>query len=221
MDLTSDEVSALRADAALMTVTLSEAQAAQQLRLLSELQDWASRYNLTAITERAAMITHHTLDSLSAAPFLRGERIADVGTGAGFPGLPLAIAYPDRHFTLIDATQKKLRFVEHAVELLGLKNVTTWHSHLPPKPGAQQFDTILARAVGPLAGLATMAAPIAAPGTLLVAYKGRRPEAEIAAIPAPWRLLECTPVVVPGLDAQRHMVVLERTSSAADRLRGL
>ncbi len=215
MDPTSEEVSALCADAARLTVILSEAQAVQQLRLLSELQDWASRYNLTAITERAAMITHHTLDSLSAAPHVVGTRIADIGTGAGFPGLPFAIAYPDKHFTLIDATVKKLRFVDHVVELLGLTNVTTLHTHLPPKPSAQRFDTILARAVGPLEGLAAMAAPLATGGTRLVAYKGRLPEAEIAAIPAGWRLLECVPVVVPGLDAQRHMVVLERTGSVS------
>ena len=215
MNPTSEEVSALRTDAARLTVNLSEAQAVQQLRLLSELQDWASRYNLTAITERAAMITHHTLDSLSAAPFMVGTRIADIGTGAGFPGLPFAIACPDINFTLIDATAKKLRFVDHAVELLGLTNVATLHSHLPPKPGAQRFDTILARAVGPLPGLAAMAAPLATRGTRLVAYKGRLPEAEIAAIPAGWSLLECVPVVVPGLDAQRHMVVLERTGGAA------
>jgi 16S rRNA (guanine527-N7)-methyltransferase len=214
MDPTSEEVSALRIDAARLTVNLSEAQALQQLRLLGELQEWASRYNLTGITERAAMITHHTLDSLSAAPFVVGTRMADIGTGAGFPGLPFAIAYPDKQFTLVDATAKKLRFVDHAVELLGLTNVVTLHSHLPPKPGAQRFDTILARAVGPLAGLAAMAAPLATRGTRLVAYKGRLPEAEIAAIPAGWNLLECVPVVVPGLDAQRHMVVLERTGSA-------
>jgi 16S rRNA (guanine527-N7)-methyltransferase len=210
MHPTTQEVSALCADAARLSVSLSEAQAVLQLRLLSELQDWASRYNLTAITERAAMITHHTLDSLSAARFIAGTRIADIGTGAGFPGLPFAIAFPERHFTLIDATLKKLRFVEHAVELLGLTNVLTLHSHLPPKPGSERFDTILARAVGPLAGLAGMAAPLATEGTRLVAYKGRLPEAELLDIPAGWRLLECAPVSVPGLDAQRHIVVLER-----------
>ena len=204
------ELDALRADAALLSVTLSEAQAAQQLLLLTELQDWASRYNLTRITERAAMITHHTLDSLSAARFLHGTRIADIGTGAGFPGLALAIAFPDRHFTLIDATLKKLRFVEHAIELLELTNVVTLHAHLPIKPGVMAFDTVLARALGPLPGLVTMAAPLMASGARLVAYKGRRPDDELAAIPEGWKLVECTRVAVPGLDAERHMVVLER-----------
>ncbi len=215
MHPTTSEAGALRAAATRLSVTLSDAQAVQQLQLLSELQEWAGRYNLTAITERAAMITHHTLDSLSAAPWIVGTRIADIGTGAGFPGLPLAIAYPERQFTLIDATAKKLRFVEHAVQLLGLANVLTLHSHLPPRPGGEPFDTVLARAVGPLAGLADMAAPLAQRGARLLAYKGRHPEAEMASIPATWRLLECVPVTVPGLDAQRHMVVLERAGGAA------
>jgi 16S rRNA (guanine527-N7)-methyltransferase len=98
---------------------------------------------------------------------------------------------------------------------LGLTNVLTLHSHLPPKPGSERFDTVLARAVGPLAGLADMAAPLAMRGTRLLAYKGRLPETEMAGIPATWRLVECVPVTVPGLNAQRHLVVLERTGGAA------
>jgi 16S rRNA (guanine527-N7)-methyltransferase len=207
------ELAALRADAALMRVSLSGVQARQQLQLLTELQDWAGRYNLTAIKARAAMITHHTLDSLSAANFLLGSNIADMGTGAGFPGLPLAIACPDRRFTLMDSTAKKLRFVVHARELLGLQNVEVLHAHLPMRQIGGQFDTVLARAVAPLAELANMARPLLASGARLVALKGRRPDAELAALPAGWKLLECTPLTVPGLNAQRHVVVLARSAA--------
>ncbi len=108
------EVRALIGDAAKLGVTLSVSQAAQMLQLLDELTQWNHAYNLTAIRERDAMVRAHLLDSLSVLGDLRGERIVDVGTGAGFPGLPLAIAAPERHFTLVDAVAKNIRFVTHA-----------------------------------------------------------------------------------------------------------
>ena len=111
-------------DAGLLGVTLSEEQAARALQLLDELSSWNRSYSLTAITEREAMIRGHLLDSLSAHADLDGLSIADVGTGAGFPGLPLALASPQRAFTLIDSVAKKIRFVTHAARKLELANVT-------------------------------------------------------------------------------------------------
>jgi 16S rRNA (guanine527-N7)-methyltransferase len=99
---------------------LSAADAQRLIRLLDELDDWNQRMNLTAIRERPQQITKHLLDSLSVQPFLRGERILDVGTGAGFPGLPLAIVNPERSFTLLDSTAKKLKFIEHAAQVLAI-----------------------------------------------------------------------------------------------------
>jgi len=209
----ADESERLLAGAAALGVALDAPQAARQLRLLDELAEWAQRYNLTAIRDRARMLEPHTLDSLSAGPLLHGRRIADLGTGAGFPGLPLAIAYPDRQFTLIDATAKKLRFVEHAVQLLGLGNVATRHARIEAlrREGAG-FDTLVARALAKLPELARLAAPLLAPGGRLVAFKGKRPDAELAALPRGWRATAVRPVRVPGLDAERHLVVLERAS---------
>src|ERR1700758_1724736 len=118
----------LARDAALLGVTLTPADAGRLLALLDELERWNRSYNLTAIASREQMITHHLLDSLSISPDLAGERIADVGTGAGFPGLPLALANPARQFSLIDSNGKKVRFVAHAARTLELRNVTAVHS---------------------------------------------------------------------------------------------
>jgi len=109
--------------AARLGVVLEAGQAATMLRLLEELARWSRSYNLTAVTTPAEMLTHHLLDSLSVSAYLVGSRIADVGTGAGFPGLPLAVVHPQRRFTLIDSNGKKVRFVAHAVRTLGLPNV--------------------------------------------------------------------------------------------------
>lgn len=190
-------------------VTLTPETAARLLRLLDELAQWNRAYNLTAITDEEAMIAGHLLDSLAAAKDLVGTRIADLGTGAGFPGLPLAIVHPDRHFTLIDSTAKKVRFVAHAARALSLGNVTAMHARAEDLSPDKPFDTILARAVTTLAGLGALARPSAGPGTLLLAYKGQRPDDEIAGLPPDWELVSVRHVRIPGLDAARCIVTLK------------
>ncbi len=199
----------LRERAKELGVALDAAAATLLLRLLDELEQWNRAYNLTAITTREAMVSAHLLDSLAASGELAGTRIADLGTGAGFPGLPLAIVHPERQFTLIDGTAKKVRFVAHAARTLGLKNVEAVHARAEDLRPAQPFDTILARAVATLAKLTTLARALAGPGTLLVAYKGQRPEAELAALPPDWELLSVRSVQVPGLAAERCLVTLK------------
>jgi 16S rRNA (guanine527-N7)-methyltransferase len=202
-------MASLRERAQQLGVALDDAMAGQLLRLLDELRLWNRAYNLTAIEDREAMVVTHLLDSLAAHADLAGERIADVGTGAGFPGLPLAIANPQRQFTLIDATAKKARFVAHAARTLGLNNVQAVQARAEAMHPEQPFDTILARAVGSLAELAQLAQPLARPGTRLLAYKGRRPDAELAALPAGWQLADVRAVQIPGLDAERCLVTLQ------------
>jgi len=204
------ELRALLAGAARLGVPLDAPQGEQLLRLLDELQQWSSAYNLTALEDRDAMLTHHLLDSLSASPFLQGADIADIGTGAGFPGLPLAIAHPERQFTLIDSTAKKIRFVAHAARNLGLANVRPLQARFEAPPEALRFDTVIARAVASLPKLVRDAAVLCGPDTRIVAMKGRLPAAELAALPAGWRATNTAAVKVPGLEAERHIIVLTR-----------
>jgi 16S rRNA (guanine527-N7)-methyltransferase len=193
---------------------LGEAQVARLLQLLEELERWSRAYNLTAIEGRERMVTHHLLDSLSVHPYIAGERIADVGTGAGFPGLPLAVVNPARHFTLIDSNQKKVRFVSHAARTLGLVNVEARHGRVedlaPPAP----FDCVLTRAFAPLPALLAAVRGLCGPGTAVLAMKGRVPEEELASLPPGWALERTVPLTVPGLDAARHLLVL-RTATLA------
>lgn len=205
-----EEAQGLIRDAAQLGVALTAAQAEALLRLLDELSLWNSRYNLTAITEREAMIRLHLLDSLSASSELEGGAIADVGTGAGFPGLPLALVHPTRRFTLIDATAKKLRFVEHAAQLLGLENVTPLHARVESLRSVAPFDLVLARAFAALPVLLQGVRALAGPATRVVAFKGRYPHAELARLPPGWRVAQVRAVRIPGLDAERHLVRLQR-----------
>jgi len=205
----SDETGRLVGAAAQLGVTLSGTDAARLLTLLDELARWNRRFNLTAITERSAMVTHHLLDSLAIHPDLQGVRIADVGTGAGFPGLPLAVVNPQRQFTLIDATAKKIRFVAHAAELLALGNVTALHARVEQMRVETPFDTVVARAFAPLPKLLPAVAPICGPGTQVLAMKGKWPDAELAALPGGWRVDHSRELIIPGLDAARCVISLK------------
>jgi 16S rRNA (guanine527-N7)-methyltransferase len=190
---------------------LDETQLAQLTRHLDLMDEWGERMNLTAIRERSQQLTRHVLDSLSVAPWLRGRRVADVGSGAGFPGIPLAIVRPDLHFALIESTGKKCRFLEHVRDTLGLANVEVVQSRAEAYRPAERFDTVLARAVGPLADLVRYAGSLVAGGGRLLAMKGRYPGDELAKKLNGWKVVGVHPLRVPGLDEQRHLVELARS----------
>jgi 16S rRNA (guanine527-N7)-methyltransferase len=211
------EISAeqLRTGALQLGVAVDAPRAAQLLQLLDELEQWNRAYSLTGIESREAMVSAHLLDSLAANGDLVGTRIADLGTGAGFPGLPLAILNPERQFTLIDATAKKVRFVAHAARALGLANVRAVHARAEQLRPESAFDTVVVRAVGPLSRIATLARALVRPGTRLLAFKGQRPEAELAALGPDWKLLEVRTLLVPGLGAARCLVTLEALPGTA------
>jgi len=192
---------------AALGVTLSEPDAALLLRLLAELERWNRTYNLTAIRDRDAMLTHHLLDSLSIHPDLQGTTVADVGTGAGFPGLPLAVLNPQRRFTLIDSNGKKIRFVQHAARELGLTNVEGLHGRVEDIEG-RVFDTVVARAFAALPELVENVAPLCGAHTRVLAMKGKWPRDEIDRLPPPWRLQGSRELTIPGMNESRCVVVL-------------
>jgi 16S rRNA (guanine527-N7)-methyltransferase len=195
--------------AATLGVALTAEDAARLLTLVEELAHWSRRYNLTAVTARADMLTHHVLDSLAVHPDLAGTRIADVGTGAGFPGLPLAVCNPQRQFTLIDSTANKIRFVSHAARLLGLDNVTAVHSRVEALPEIP-FDTVVARAFAPLPRMLRQVNALCGAESRVLAMKGKWPESELAALPTGWRVLSARPLAIPGLAAARCLIALAR-----------
>jgi 16S rRNA (guanine527-N7)-methyltransferase len=194
-----------------LALDLEEAQLAKLVAHLDLLDDWNSRMNLTAIRDRPSQLTKHLLDSLTVLPYLEGARIADVGSGAGFPGIPLAIVEPHRHFTLIESTGKKCRFLEHVRDTLELKNVEVVQSRAESYKPEVRFDSVIARAVGPVADLVKVAGPLVVGGGRLLAMKGRYPEAELAVKLNGWKVASVHPLTVPGLGEERHLVELVRS----------
>jgi 16S rRNA (guanine527-N7)-methyltransferase len=195
-------------------LVLTDGQCEALLTLLDELREWNGRFNLTAIRNPADMLTKHVLDSLAVHPHLRGDTAADVGTGAGFPGLPLAIVDPERRFTLIEATTKKARFIEHVITRLGLSHVQVVNARAERyRPAGPGFDSVIARALGELAEFVRVAGHLCAPEGKLLAMKGKSPQGEIDRVPRGWRVAGLRRLHVPGLDAERHLVELARVSA--------
>jgi 16S rRNA (guanine527-N7)-methyltransferase len=196
-------------------LTLGADQAEALLRVVDELEIANAQFNLTAIRDRPGMLVKHLLDSLSVQPFLRGLRVADVGTGAGFPGLPLAIVNPQRRFWLIEATGKKARFVAQTAQRLGCANVEVVAARAENYHPDRPFDTVVARALSSLADFAAHAAHLCAPEGRMLAMKGKRPEEEIAALPRGFRVRAVHKVALPGLDDERHIVELSPDGRAS------
>jgi 16S rRNA (guanine527-N7)-methyltransferase len=151
-------------------------------RFLALLQRWNRVYNLTGIKEWDALIEHHLAESLALRPLVRGERIADVGSGAGVPGIPLAITEGGRAFTLIESRAKRARFLRHAVGELSLANVSVAHTRIEGLPCAQPFDTVLARGVAPLGELIRMTRHVTGPGSRLIVLTGAGAAERVTAV---------------------------------------
>lgn len=188
--------------------------AAQKLgALIAELAKWNRKVNLTAVSGSDEMITTHLLDSLAAARLLEGNTVLDVGSGAGFPGLPLAIAQPGRRFTLLDSNNKKVMFVQHVAGLLDLNNVIAVKARSEDYAPGHGFDTVIARALAALPRLVEIAGHHVGEDGVFVALKGRYPRAELERLKQlelPWSHA-VTELHVPGFDkGSRHAVLLRR-----------
>ncbi len=198
-------------DAGLAALSLDVALAEPLLAYLALLDRWNRTYNLTAIRDPREMVAKHLLDSLAMLPYVRDVgTLADLGTGPGLPGIPLAIALPALQVTLVESNGKKARFLREAVRSLKLGNARVAESRAEAldEPGA--YAAITARALATLPEILGVGGHLLAPGGRLFAMKGARPDDEIAALPAGWRLEAIHPLVVPGLAAERHLVVVAR-----------
>jgi 16S rRNA (guanine527-N7)-methyltransferase len=184
------------------------------LDYLALLARWNQAYNLTAIREPREMLVKHLLDSLAMAPFVQDERLADLGTGPGLPGIPLAIARPGLQVALVESNGKKARFLREAVRTLGLANARVLESRAEAVDEPAAFDVVTARALDRLAGILAVGGHLLAPGGRVLAMKGQNPVEEIAELPPGWRVVAVHPLRVPGLPAERHLV--EMTRAAAD-----
>jgi len=174
------------------------------------LRERNAHVNLTSIVSLEGILTLHMLDSLSVAKELGdARRLIDVGTGGGFPGIPLAVAFPDRHFTLIDGTQKKIRFVAEAIAALDIRNARAVAARAESYDAEKNFDVVITRAVGSLADTVERTARLLAPRGRVLAMKGRVPDDEIRALPRGWRA-DVVPLRVPGVDVERHLVIVRR-----------
>jgi 16S rRNA (guanine527-N7)-methyltransferase len=180
------------------------------LAYLAELIRWNKAYNLTAVRDPQEMVIRHLLDSYSVQPYISGARIIDVGTGAGLPGIPLALANTEQFFVLLDSNGKKVRFLQHIVGALGLQNVTPVQSRVAEYTEAGWFDTVVCRAFTSLTEFVTNSGHLVASEGRLVAMKGKLPETEIEALSEDWTAEAVEPVAVPGLEGERHVVVIKR-----------
>jgi 16S rRNA (guanine527-N7)-methyltransferase len=185
-------------------------------RLVEELERWNRKVNLTAIGDPGEMITSHIIDSLSVRPLLQGKRVIDIGTGAGFPGLPLAIAEPALDFVLLDSNGKKIGFVQHMIGELQLTNVRAVKARAEHYAPERRFDTVLARALAAIPRLTVWAAHLVAEGGVLLAQKGKYPAAELGGLvegPDSWDYT-VTELTVPGLEEHsRHVVCLRKAAA--------
>jgi len=201
-----------RLDAGLsaLGIALDDRAIARLLDYVDLLERWNAAYNLTAVRDPSEMVTRHLVDSLAILPYVSGATLADLGSGAGLPGIPLAIAVPARETLLVDSNGKKARFLREAVRRLDLEHVRVAESRVEDVAGT--FECITARAFASLADMLGWGGHLLAPGGVWLAMKGRVDAAELDAVPAGFRVERIVALNIPGLDAERHLVILKESS---------
>ena len=185
---------------------------AKALDFLALLQEWNRVYNLTGVRDPHEMVSRHLLDSFVITPFIAGRRVLDVGTGAGLPGIPLALALPGDEFVLLDSSSKKIRFVRHAVAVLGLDNVTAVCERVEQYSPPGGFDTVITRALTTVGRFLGMAGHLCARHGRILIMKGTYPAKELATLPVDYRVAQVEQLRVPGVRGDRHLVHIERSA---------
>jgi len=198
----------LHAGLAEMGLVLPPERVLSLLKYLELLAKWNKIYNLTAIREQERMLSQHLLDSLTVVPYVKGGGILDVGSGGGLPGIPLAIALPEKKFTLLDSNHKKATFLKQACIELHLPNVTVVCERVESWQPKQNFEIIISRAFSDLALFAKLAGHLCAPDGVMLAMKGIEPHEEALQLPENVTVEQVIPLKVPMLDAERHLVVM-------------
>ncbi|MEO8040200.1 MAG: 16S rRNA (guanine(527)-N(7))-methyltransferase RsmG [Betaproteobacteria bacterium] len=203
-------VSALEQGVESLDLKLPPGTQAKLLEYLALLQKWNGVYSLTAIRETSKLVSHHILDSLAVVPHLAGHGVLDVGTGPGLPGIPIAFARPDWHVTMLDSNHKKTSFVTQALGDLKIHNAVVHRERVELWDPPSRFDVIISRAFSDLADFTRLAGHLLATGGRLAAMKGLYPYEEIALLPPEFRVERVIPLAVPGVDGERHLVLIEK-----------
>ncbi len=189
-----------------LKLKLTDVQCGRLIEYIQHLAQWNAAYNLTAVRDPLEMVGRHLLDSLAVSSYITQGPVLDLGTGAGLPGIPLAIAHPELDLVLLDSVGKKIRFVQHVVAQLGLENVTVVQARAEAYQPAQQFAIITARAMADLSVLCAHVCRLRQPQARLLAFKGRYPQDELSALSACAGDVRLHLLNVPFVVGERHLV---------------
>ncbi len=203
--------SALKEGIAAQGLQVEDQARAAMLQYLGLLQRWNKAYNLTSIKDPAQMLSYHLLDSLSIGPHLQGQSFIDVGTGAGLPGIPLAVTHPDKNFSLLDSNGKKIRFLFQIKTALKLGNVKEMQGRVEEYKPEQRYDGVISRAFASLTDMIEGSEHLLVAGGRFYAMKGRYPDKELSALPKGYKVEQAIELEVPTLDQQRHLVIIKKS----------
>ncbi|MCY7295407.1 16S rRNA (guanine(527)-N(7))-methyltransferase RsmG [Alteromonas sp. a30] len=193
-----------------LSFDVSEEKQQLLIKYLEMVHKWNKAYNLTSVRDPLEMVTVHLVDSIAVSPLLEGKRFIDVGTGAGLPGVPLAIMNPDAHFVLLDSLGKRIRFLKQVAFELKLANIEPIQSRVEEHVLEEPFDAVITRAYASLEQMISSCQHLISSDGQFLALKGVYPEQELEAIVEPFAVAESVPLSVPGLDAQRHVIRIKK-----------
>ena len=194
-------------------ISLTDHQKNQLVAYVDMLNKWNKAYNLTSVRDPNEMLVRHILDSIVVAPWLKGERFIDVGTGPGLPGIPLSIVRPECHFTLLDSLGKRVRFLRQVQHELKLDNVTPVQSRVEAFPAEPPFDGVISRAFASLNDMVSWCHHLPAANGHFYALKGLAQKEEMESLPEGYDIVEVIELHVPRLEGERHLVVIKPKSS--------